>query len=250
MEKIFNFIKTTTNNNIYVNVAKFKNGNKYIIDGEKQKIINLNKNKISKLIFQVSNQDYQNHPLKFSKTKDGTHKQKGEEYTNGIIVASNENITTITIHLEKAPRQLYYYCMKHKEMGSVININRKHSISVKKYEDGNKYAIDGEKQKIINLNKNKISKLIFQVSNQDYKNHPLKFSKIKDGKHNKGEEYTDVQIKQHNDNTKITIHLEKAPRQLYYYCMKHKEMGSVINIKSSSYFSEEDIEDMVEGNGY
>ena len=119
MEKIFNFLRNTNYKIYNINVISFKDGNKYVVDGEKQKKINVKKT--DRLVFKISNQDYKRHPLNFSKTKDGIH-NKGDEYTTNIVLESDNENTTITINLEETTQQLYYYCNQHKDMGSVINI--------------------------------------------------------------------------------------------------------------------------------
>lgn len=117
MEKIFNFLRLKK---IYkVTVMKFDDGNKYVIDDKKQKKINAKKT--DTLIFEISNQHYENHPFRFSKTNDSIH-NNGEAYTNGVVVNSDEQTTNITINLKNVGTKLYYYCEKHKGMGSIINI--------------------------------------------------------------------------------------------------------------------------------
>lgn len=124
MEKIFNFIRFKK---IYkVSVMRFQDGNKYVIDGIKQQQIDATNN--DTLNFQISNEDYEKHPFRFSKTNDGIH-NNDEAYTDGVVVNSDEQTTTITINLKNLGTKLYYYCEKHKGMGSIINIKQSSNYS-------------------------------------------------------------------------------------------------------------------------
>ena len=97
-----------------VSVQSINGANKFVIDGNTQEKIQLEKNKYYE--FDWSNTP--NHPLKFSLTSDGTH-NGGEEFKDGVIIDSENFKTSITIN---SSQELFYYCANHPGMGDSIQI--------------------------------------------------------------------------------------------------------------------------------
>ena len=102
-------------------------GNVYVIDGEQKKSLTLEVGKTYTFIHPTG------HPLRFSKTSDGTHStssgypsQELREYTDGVTT-STAGSTVIEASFFSTHAHfgttLYYYCSLHSGMGGTITIS-------------------------------------------------------------------------------------------------------------------------------
>ena len=102
-------------------------GNVYVIDGEQKKSLTLEVGKTYTFIHPTG------HPLRFSKTSDGTHSTSGgypsqelREYTDGVTT-STAGSTVIEASFFSTHAHfgttLYYYCSLHSGMGGTITIS-------------------------------------------------------------------------------------------------------------------------------
>ena len=102
-------------------------GNVYVIDGEQKKSLTLEVGKTYTFIHPTG------HPLRFSKTSDGTHSSVGgypsqelREYTDGVTT-STAGSTVIEASFFSTHAHfgttLYYYCSLHSGMGGTITIS-------------------------------------------------------------------------------------------------------------------------------
>ena len=102
---------------IAVKVVNEGSGNKYTLEGETTKNINLVKGLTYE--FDLSDSSVSGHPFKLSTTKNGTH-ASGSEYTTGVTHtgtpgSSGAKLTFVVPN--GAPATLYYYCSNHSGMG-------------------------------------------------------------------------------------------------------------------------------------
>jgi hypothetical protein len=92
-------------------------GGKFYLDGSTNPALTLTEGNSYR--FDQSDNTNSNHPLKFSKTSDGTH-GGGTQYNTGVIVygtaGSSGAYVEISIALNEDP--LYYYCANHSGMGN------------------------------------------------------------------------------------------------------------------------------------
>ena len=111
--EVYGFIKSFTASTIIytVTVASVGGQNKYFINGEQQKTLELLEG--NTYIFNYPS----GHPFKFSTTSDGTH-GGGSEYTTGV---THNSSTQVTIVVGTSAPTLYYYCSSHSGMGGQAN---------------------------------------------------------------------------------------------------------------------------------
>ena len=111
--EVYGFIKSFTASTIIytVTVASVGGQNKYFINGEQQKTLELLEG--NTYIFNYPS----GHPFKFSTTSDGTH-GGGSEYTTGV---THNSSTQVTIVVASSAPTLYYYCSSHSAMGGQAN---------------------------------------------------------------------------------------------------------------------------------
>ena len=111
--EVYGFIKSFTASTIIytVTVASVGGQNKYFINGEQQKTLELLEG--NTYIFNYPS----GHPFKFSTTSDGTH-GGGSEYTTGV---THNSSTQVTIVVGTSAPTLYYYCSSHSAMGGQAN---------------------------------------------------------------------------------------------------------------------------------
>ena len=111
--EVYGFIKGFTASTIIytVTVASVGGSNKYFINGEQQKTLELLEG--NTYIFNYPSA----HPFKFSTTSDGTH-GGGSEYTTGV---THNSSTQVTIVVGSSAPTLYYYCSSHSAMGGQAN---------------------------------------------------------------------------------------------------------------------------------
>ncbi len=114
--EVYGFIKgfTPSTVNYTVTVQSVGGQNKYFINGEQQKTLELLEG--NTYIFDWSSAT--SHPFRFSTTSDGTH-GGGTEYTTGVTVDTVNYKTTIVV-ASSAPT-LHYYCQYHSGMGGQAN---------------------------------------------------------------------------------------------------------------------------------
>jgi plastocyanin len=118
---------TSTAVTIEVSVAANNSGsgNVYVIDGEQKKSLTLEVGKTYTFIHPSG------HPLRFSKTSDGTHStssgypsQELREYTNGVTTSTaGSTVIEVTSLTLSNGATLYYYCSLHSGMGGTITIS-------------------------------------------------------------------------------------------------------------------------------
>jgi len=111
--EVYGFIKgfTASTINYTVTVSSVGGSNKYFINGEQQKTLELLEG--NTYIFNYPS----GHPFKFSTTSDGTH-GGGSEYTTGV---THNSSTQVTIVVGSSAPTLYYYCSLHSAMGGQAN---------------------------------------------------------------------------------------------------------------------------------
>ncbi len=111
--EVYGFIKSFTASTIIytVTVQSVGGSNKYFINGEQQKTLELLEG--NTYIFNYPS----GHPFKFSTTSDGTH-GGGSEYTTGV---THNSSTQVTIVVGTSAPTLYYYCSSHSAMGGQAN---------------------------------------------------------------------------------------------------------------------------------
>ena len=111
--EVYGFTKSfTTSTIIYtVTVQNVGGANKYFINGEQQKTLELLEG--NTYIFNYPS----GHPFKFSTTSNGTH-GGGTEYTTGV---THNSSTQVTIVVGSSAPTLYYYCSSHSAMGGQAN---------------------------------------------------------------------------------------------------------------------------------
>ena len=96
--------------NVEIETNSSGDGNVYVIDGVQRKSLTLSVG----TTYTFNHSD--SHPLRFSRTSDGTH-GGGSEYTSGVTTSSG--VTTIEV-TSATPITLYYYCDVHSGMGADI----------------------------------------------------------------------------------------------------------------------------------
>ncbi len=111
--EVYGFIKSFTASTIIytVTVQSVGGQNKYFINGEQQKTLELLEG--NTYIFNYPS----GHPFKFSTTSNGTH-GGGTEYTTGV---THNSSTQVTIVVGSSAPTLYYYCSSHSAMGGQAN---------------------------------------------------------------------------------------------------------------------------------
>lgn len=112
---------------IAVTVQKGSDGNVYAFDGKQKDIVFGVPGDVVK--FDVSDSSNKNHPLRFSRTNDGTH-GGGEAIQSAAKRQGQpgEPGSTITLELTRdMPEVLYYYCANHAGMGASIKVMRRKS---------------------------------------------------------------------------------------------------------------------------
>ena len=111
--EVYGFIKSFTASTIIytVTVQSVGGSNKYFINGEQQKTLELLEG--NTYIFNYPSA----HPFKFSTTSNGTH-GGGTEYTTGV---THNSSTQVTIVVGSSAPTLYYYCSSHSAMGGQAN---------------------------------------------------------------------------------------------------------------------------------
>ena len=111
--EVYGFIKGFTASTIIytVTVQSVGGQNKYFINGEQQKTLELLEG--NTYIFNYPS----GHPFKFSTTSNGTH-GGGTEYTTGV---THNSSTQVTIVVGSSAPTLYYYCSSHSGMGGQAN---------------------------------------------------------------------------------------------------------------------------------
>ena len=111
--EVYGFIKSFTAStiNYTVTVQSVGGQNKYFINGEQQKTLELLEG--NTYIFNYPS----GHPFKFSTTSNGTH-GGGTEYTTGV---THNSSTQVTIVVGSSAPTLYYYCSSHSAMGGQAN---------------------------------------------------------------------------------------------------------------------------------
>ena len=111
--EVYGFIKSFTPTTIIytVTVQSVGGQNKYFINGEQQKTLELLEG--NTYIFNYPS----GHPFKFSTTSNGTH-GGGTEYTTGV---THNSSTQVTIVVASSAPTLYYYCSSHSGMGGQAN---------------------------------------------------------------------------------------------------------------------------------
>ena len=111
--EVYGFIKGFTASTVIytVTVQSVGGQNKYFINGEQQKTLELLEG--NTYIFNYPS----GHPFKFSTTSNGTH-GGGTEYTTGV---THNSSTQVTIVVGSSAPTLYYYCSSHSGMGGQAN---------------------------------------------------------------------------------------------------------------------------------
>ena len=111
--EVYGFIKSYTPSTVIytVTVQSVGGSNKYFINGEQQKTLELLEG--NTYIFNYPSA----HPFKFSTTSNGTH-GGGTEYTTGV---THNSSTQVTIVVASSAPTLYYYCSSHSGMGGQAN---------------------------------------------------------------------------------------------------------------------------------
>jgi hypothetical protein len=111
--EVYGFTKSFTASTIIytVTVQSVGGQNKYFINGEQQKTLELLEG--NTYIFNYPSA----HPFKFSTTSNGTH-GGGTEYTTGV---THNSSTQVTIVVGTSAPTLYYYCSSHSAMGGQAN---------------------------------------------------------------------------------------------------------------------------------
>ena len=111
--EVYGFIKSFTASTIIytVTVSSVGGSNKYFINGEQQKTLELLEG--NTYIFNYPS----GHPFKFSTTSNGSH-AGGSEYTTGV---THNSSTQVTIVVASSAPTLYYYCSSHSAMGGQAN---------------------------------------------------------------------------------------------------------------------------------
>ena len=111
--EVYGFTKSFTASTIIytVTVQSVGGSNKYFINGEQQKTLELLEG--NTYIFNYPSA----HPFKFSTTSNGTH-GGGTEYTTGV---THNSSTQVTIVVGSSAPTLYYYCSSHSAMGGQAN---------------------------------------------------------------------------------------------------------------------------------
>ena len=111
--EVYGFIKSFTAStiNYTVTVQSVGGQNKYFINGEQQKTLELLEG--NTYIFNYPSA----HPFKFSTTNGGSH-SGGTEYTTGV---THNSSTQVTIVVGTSAPTLYYYCSSHSAMGGQAN---------------------------------------------------------------------------------------------------------------------------------
>jgi ribosomal protein L29 len=111
--EVYGFIKSFTPTTIIytVTVQSVGGQNKYFINGEQQKTLELLEG--NTYIFNYPS----GHPFKFSTTPNGSH-AGGSEYTTGV---THNSSTQVTIVVGSSAPTLYYYCSSHSGMGGQAN---------------------------------------------------------------------------------------------------------------------------------
>ena len=111
--EVYGFIKSYTPSTVIytVTVQSVGGSNKYFINGEQQKTLELLEG--NTYIFNYPSA----HPFKFSTTSNGTH-GGGSEYTTGV---THNSSTQVTIVVASSAPTLYYYCSSHSAMGGQAN---------------------------------------------------------------------------------------------------------------------------------
>ena len=111
--EVYGFIKSFIASTIIytVTVQSVGGSNKYFINGEQQKTLELLEG--NTYVFNYPS----GHPFKFSTTSDGTH-GGGSEYTTGV---THNSSTQVTIVVGSSAPTLYYYCSSHSAMGGQAN---------------------------------------------------------------------------------------------------------------------------------
>ena len=111
--EVYGFIKSFTASTVEytVTVQSVGGANKYFINGEQQKTLELLEG--NTYVFNYPSA----HPFKFSTTSDGSH-GGGSEYTTGV---THNSSTQVTIVVASGAPTLYYYCSSHSGMGGQAN---------------------------------------------------------------------------------------------------------------------------------
>jgi ribosomal protein L29 len=111
--EVYGFIKGFTASTVIytVTVQSVGGQNKYFINGEQQKTLELLEG--NTYIFNYPS----GHPFKFSTTPNGSH-AGGSEYTTGV---THNSSTQVTIVVGSSAPTLYYYCSSHSAMGGQAN---------------------------------------------------------------------------------------------------------------------------------
>ena len=112
--EVYGFIKSFTAStiNYTVTVQSVGGQNKYFINGEQQKTLELLEG--NTYIFSYPSA----HPFALSTTNGGSH-SGGSEYTTGVTRDTSAN--TLTYVVPSSAPQLYYYCTSHSGMGGQAN---------------------------------------------------------------------------------------------------------------------------------